>query len=515
MLLEDNNAQEAFLDVVLSNMPGYFFVKDKNYVIVNANDAFLSLYPEDQRDKVIGYTTLEKYDKEEADLFLEMDRLAFETGYSETIEKIAFPDGKIRVLKTQKKRFHDADGEPFIIGFATDITALDEKEADLRAANLRLEEADKAKDVFVSNMAHEIRTPLAGVVSALDLIERDASSDKMQRHVSMANQCAATLETIIGSVLDLSKIQSGTIQIAAEPFNPVELLGNIASAVSTAIDDAGLALKLDYAGLEDRWYLGDAPRLAQVLFNLLSNARKYTRSGTVTLKAWAEDKADTTRLCFEVQDTGAGIPPDRLDSLFDRFEQLDATPGYQTEGVGLGLAIVKELLDLMGADLQVHSTVGQGSTFSFGLALDSTEPPASRGPRKIEAGTLAAYPRKLMIVEDNAINRSLYEAYLDALGLAYTSTTDGDEAIRSCEDDQYDMIFMDINLPTVSGLDATRAIREISDHYAGVPIIAMTANAFVEDIRRCKDAGMNDHLAKPFKLEDLHQTIAKNYSPAG
>ena len=417
---------------------------------------------------------------------------------------------------------------------AFDITAIKRAEAQLKQANAELmrsrdqaEAASRAKSAFLANMSHEIRTPMNAIIGLTHLMSRSTTDTLQHDRLGKVDDAAQHLLHVINDILDLSKIEAGKMVLDDIGFSLQDVLSRAGAMVRERAREKGLQLVLDAPHLPDR-LRGDPTRLLQAFINLLSNAVKFTEQGWVRLRGeLLREETDRLLLRFEVQDTGIGIAPDRQAGLFNAFEQADNSATRRHGGTGLGLALTRHLALMMGGEAGMSSVPGVGSTFWFtawlgrvneAAALDQqlatalADPPhgwlADPAPASAEALLRQQHSgQRVMLVEDNPINQEVAEELLGAAGLVVETADDGARAVELALSRPYDLILMDMQMPVMDGLAATRAIRARAG--SGTPIIAMTANAFVEDRAACLAAGMNDHVAKPVDAEVLYATLLR------
>lgn len=367
--------QANFQKLVFDNLPVYLFVKDKDFRIVTANEAFLGLYPPDKRDQVIGNTTIESYSEEEAKVFLENDIRAFESGFSETEEQIRFPNGFKRIIWTKKIRFKDIQDDTYILGVSTDITELKQNEIAMKDAMNEAEAANRAKSDFLATMTHEIRTPINGIMGMLELAGQSATDPLQQRRLSLATSSAKSLMAIINDILDFSKIEADKLTLETAPFDLDELISRVISEQLSALQHKPVEMQVDLSELPFSKVIGDELRLSQILTNLLSNAVKFTTEGSITLTVKAIPlESSEIMVEFKIADTGIGISDNQIQSLFSPFTQADSSTTRKFGGTGLGLSICQRLVKLMKGSISVHSEAGTGSEFCASVLLEMNGP---------------------------------------------------------------------------------------------------------------------------------------------
>lgn len=386
---------------------------------------------------------------------------------------------------------------------------------ELRTAVEAAEQASQAKTQFLAAMSHEIRTPLHGITGLTSLIlSRQDLHDDLRRQVRMIELSGEALLTVVNDVLDFSKIEAGAIQLDPMPFWPRAMVDQCAAIVSAQAASKGLELKVEAMPESPGRLEGDEPRLRQILLNLLNNAIKFTPSGRIDLELRVEHEAPSTaRLRVAVTDTGIGIPASKQSILFERFSQVDGSTSRQFGGTGLGLAISKQLVELMGGTIGVESTPGEGSRFWFEVTLpEAVEVPASGRPQPDRASPPQRRGR-ILLAEDVEINQEIATAVLESLGFEVEVVSDGTEAVRAVQQGTYDLVLMDVQMPVMNGITATQHIRSLPAPKCDLPIVAMTANVYAEQVASFKEAGMTDHIGKPFKRDELAKVIGR-YMPS-
>lgn len=376
----------------------------------------------------------------------------------------------------------------------------------------------QAKSNFLATMSHEIRTPMNGILGMAQLLLMPGlKEEERSDYVRTILNSGQTLLTLLNDILDFSKIEAGKIELRPVAFSPARLLEEVGALFDQMAHQQGLTLDSAWQGTEGLRYRGDAIRLRQMLSNLVSNAIKFTKEGGVKVVATERNReGGYAVLRFTVTDTGIGIPDDLQPRLFSSFSQLGAPGTSRFAGTGLGLSIVRNLAEAMGGNVGVESVPDRGSTFWFEVKVDVvTEMEESRDtPRAVELPLADLAGKRVLVVEDNPVNRRLIEVLLRKQGIAVDSVENGEEALAVILDAQRpapDLVLMDIQMPVMDGIEATRRIREMDTQVGRVrlPVVALTAGAYEEDRQRCLAAGMDDFLAKPINVKELHQLLGR------
>jgi PAS domain S-box-containing protein len=419
-------------------------------------------------------------------------------GFAKTVtSSIRRRDGEMRRIEYRVCE-DTADSEIWIL---EDVTERDANQTELLEAKDRAEVAALSKSQFLANMSHEIRTPLTAIIGFSGLVASQAVLPGKARHwVSRIEDASKALLAIVNDVLDFSSLEEGSLELDPEPFDPRKLVADTAALLADQAEYKGIDLNYQVDAALPRYAMGDTGRLRQVLLNLVSNAVKFTAKGSVDIRVLAT--ANGAR--FSVSDTGIGIPEVAVDRLFQRFVQADGSISRKYGGTGLGLAISKRLVEKMGGEIGVQSRLGVGSTFWFEIPLpEASQAAPDLTPVDLEqAGGL-----RVLLVEDAEANQELVSTLLRAVGIEVDLAVNGAEAIEAVKTKAYDLVLMDVQMPVLGGVEATRLIRDHGGRLAALPIIALSANVLPEQVEAYRKAGMNAHLGKPINPREMLAAI--------
>ena len=398
------------------------------------------------------------------------------------------------------------------IGFtavAVDITDHVTYENQLEDEKAQAERLAVAKQDFLATMSHEIRTPLNVIIGMARLLSDSQPRNDQQEHLRSLMFSANHLLTIINDILDMAKIEAGKIQLEKVDFNITEVLEGLEKSFALKITEKGLDFSIDRDESVPEWLVGDQVRLTQILNNLVSNAVKFTDEGFIRIKVRAYPRGNQQqRLSFNIIDSGIGISKDKLEHIFDNYTQAKADTTRRYGGTGLGLSICKRLVEVQGGEISVSSEEGLGTTFSFNLDYASSSRKEVRSLPEIDEYSLENV--HLLLVDDDEANCIVASSFLNKMGVQVDFAHNGEEALQAVQQQDYNIVLMDLQMPIMSGYDATRAIRQLGGAYSDLPIIALTAHV-VSDVRdRVREAGMNDYLSKPFDPEKLNTILARH-----
>jgi two-component system sensor histidine kinase/response regulator len=398
----------------------------------------------------------------------------------------------------------DPDGHPYkIIKFASDLSQRHAMEQDLRDAKARAEQAAAAKNTFLANMSHEIRTPMNAIIGFTEVLLGESASDIQRKHLNTVRQSARSLLTLLDGILDMAKLERGAVELEIKDFSLRDVCMQVLATLRITAQAKSLPLILDYADSVPEFFKGDALRFQQILLNLVGNALKFTDKGQVSLSV--SQHLGQVRLA--VHDTGIGIAQDRIARIFDPFSQADASMSRRFGGTGLGTTIARQLIELMHGRIWVESQLGVGSHFYVEIPLAEGDAVVALPERAL----VALAPLNLLVVDDVPLNLEVLRLMLSRHGHTLTMAANGEEAVQVFTNGRFDIVLMDVQMPVLDGLDATRQIRrlETATGRAPTPVIALTASVLEEDARAAQAAGMDGFASKPVDLHDLMQEMAR------
>jgi PAS domain S-box-containing protein len=411
-------------------------------------------------------------------------------------------------LVSTAPRYNDHGDLVGSIGIHLDITEQKKLEIDLSEAREAAEHSAKAKELFLANMSHEIRTPMNAILGMGRQLQKTELSDNQHFFLETINKAADHLLVVINDILDISKIEAGKLNLETIGFRPVDVVRHCIQVMSHRAEEKGLRLQKEIGQDIQPVLIGDPYRLNQILLNLISNAVKFTEKGSVIVSC-SHLKATKNRqtICISVKDTGIGMDEEFSAKLFQKFTQEDKSTARKYGGTGLGMSISKQLVELMGGSIDVKSKKGVGTEILLTIPFVIGSPADLPEDTRDVSDSAILKDKKVLLVEDNAMNRLVAKTVLKQYGVAITEAFNGEEAVNALRQSSYDIVLMDVQMPLMNGLDATRIIRkEVNKH---IPVIALTANAIKGESDRCIEAGMNDFVSKPFEEEDLVHAMTK------
>jgi PAS domain S-box-containing protein len=421
--------------------------------------------------------------------------------------RVRHKDGHWIWIETNPILVFDEAGEPIeFIDVVRDVTQTKTFEAELDEARVKAEAAAAAKSAFLANMSHELRTPLTSIIGFSRLLgERPELAEDSRRYARRILDASGALLSVINDVLDFSKLEAGQAQLEIQPLSVARLVDETTGIVAIQAAAKGLTLKTELDARTPELIGGDVGRLRQVLLNFLSNAVKFTQEGGVTVTTRWRGGPRSGKLKVTVADTGDGIAPDKLERLFERFSQTEVSISRTHGGTGLGLAICKATVELMGGKVGVETKPGKGSSFWFEISARAAKPVTA--PEEAE-GASELPPLNVLMVDDTAVNRELVKLMLEPLGCRIEEATGGADGVQAAMTRSFDLILMDVRMPGVDGLEATKLIRAVSPLNRKTPILALTADVQPENVLACRGAGMDDLIAKPISPAELLAKLA-------
>jgi PAS domain S-box-containing protein len=498
----------SFLDALVQHVPAILFAKDvrsgKFQLVNQAAEAVFGF----RQEEMLGKTDHDLFPKEQADFFRETDLKVIEAGGVTVIdeEQVTNGAGEVRWFRTKKIALHDDQGPRHLVAIAEDVTEAKAAREMLRQALERAEAANQAKSDFLATMSHEVRTPLNGVLGMVQAMAAGELAPGQRERLEVLRRSGESLLAILSDILDLSKIEAGKLELELADFDLEHLVRDSVAAFSSVAAKKGVSLAFTVETSARGAFNGDPTRVRRLIYNLLSNAVKFTDQGRVELTVSYRDEA----MFLELADTGIGISPDRLPTLFDKFVQGDASYTRRHGGSGVGLSICRGLAELMGGSITVASTVGEGSIFTARIPLKRVADPQSTTVRPPEAKP-DRVEIKVLAAEDNEVNRLVLRTLLQQAGIDPLMVENGEEALQAWESGHWDIVLMDIQMPVMDGISATSAIRarESATGRARTPIVAVTANTMTHQVSEYRAAGIDDVVPKPVDAAALFAALQR------
>ncbi|MBC3889544.1 response regulator [Acetobacterium paludosum] len=549
--IEQKNIELAnsrqFMESVLENLQAAVYAKD-----LNGNYTYINRHWEEatghKRDECIGRTAKEVFSSD-GEAYDQNDQDVITLQENQVTEEYSIKDNQKRTYQSTKVPMKQNGDIVGLCSISTDITQRKKMEEELFEAKILAEEAAKSKSYFLANMSHEIRTPMNAILGMSYLIQKTDLSVKQQDYVNKIQQSGQHLLGIINDILDFSKIEAGKLNIESINFKLYEVLDNLSNCNSEKCLAKNLELVFDVGQDVPNELCGDPLRIGQILINYVNNAIKFTDRGRITVRIRKDKEfSDGFQLKFEVQDTGIGLKEEQQSKLFQSFQQADISTTRKYGGTGLGLAISRKLATLMGGEVGVKSEFGKGSIFWFTTHFYGTEKALKSNDSQVLSGhdnpwvmyetelgipqkgmkhepekkipdsvtdqkkPQGIYNAKILLVEDNELNQEVAVEILRDVGLQVDIAVNGEIAVAMVEQKKYDLVLMDMQMPVLDGLEATKKIRSLN-RFRDLPIVAMTANAMVGDREQCLAAGMNDHLPKPIEPVELFKMLVRWIPP--
>ena len=487
--------KDAFINTLLSSTKIGIAVIDTHGVFLECNNSY-ALMMDKSQEELLGKSWIESSDRDEKGKIIEALATVLKEGNVDSFRQINHHD------KNQKSTL---DVTLYLLPQKQKIL-MSVKDMTKEMTYLeQLEKASKAKNIFLANMSHEIRTPLNGVRGILDILSTTKLSEKQQSYVKLIQNSSASLLNIINDILDYSKIEAGKFTLESYSFAPKQILKNTVDLFHFSAQQNGTNLTYHINFDETLQVFGDAHRLTQILNNLVGNAVKFTKNGSIKVIGSTQEKDNKICLTLEIRDTGIGMNAKHLNTLFAPFNQADASSSRQYGGTGLGLAICRELCTLMNGDIRAESIIGEGSTFFVTIAFEHS---CEIFEKKLVEPSQNRYFQaegKVLVVDDNETNLIVATEYLSRYGLKFEKAYNGVEAIKKVKEEKFDLILMDVQMPLMDGHEATRQIRAFN---ATIPIVGLSASVMQEEHALCLAVGMNDNIAKPIVPELFEQVLA-------
>lgn len=479
----------------------------KNGLVIDVNNAFEKFFGY-TRDEILGQSVFKIVHPNNFDRVTQNISQGYELPYeADCVRK----DGQTIIILATGKTI-DLNGEKVRMSTLRDVTEQKKLERALRESEAKALETARAKSEFLANMSHEIRTPLNGVVGMANLLS-DTQLDRTQlKYLDIIRSSADTLLTIVNDILDFSKIEAKKLVLEKVDFELKPAVEDIQQILSFTATQKGLNFECHFDKNLPQYINSDPTRLRQIILNLVSNAIKFTKKGSVTVEVKQLSRLkDKSHLEFKVTDTGIGIPQSALPILFQSFSQVDSSTTRKYGGTGLGLSICRQLVEMMGGKIGVKSVEGHGSTFWFDIVVPVAENIDKIQPIKFDIQTMKPKKWRVLVAEDNTVNQMIVKSMLQKAEHIVTIVANGQEALDALSIAPYDVVLMDCQMPEMDGFEATKKIRQAHQKWSQIPIIAMTAHAMAGDRERCIAAGMDDYVTKPMRIENLFSVLQKNF----
>ena len=501
----ENNTSEFLNTIVLSNLPV------KRGIILPLDKTFCQITFKAPEAIAISHVSESEYKNHPAAKFLGVESYI---GCSINVHGKKFGTVNFSNRAPIDKPFTEMDKDLVnLIGSWISVMMERQLEAEeLKKARDAAERANQAKSAFLANMSHEIRTPLTSIIGFTDaILDNEQSLEEREHALQIIKRSSDHLLQLINDVLDFSKIEAGELDVVREDINVHDLLNDVESIVGGQARQKGLEYLTKYDLPLPRTIANDSLRLKQILLNLCNNAIKFTSAGTVSLTAHYDDQKNVIK--FIVRDTGIGMTTEQANQVFSPFKQADNSISRKYGGTGLGLSLSKRLAELLGGDLVVDSLPGKGSTFIFALTVEKpeqlefiTDSDTISNKQAFDRSSIPLLQGQVLLAEDSEINQYLFRMHLEKMGVTVTTANNGEQAIQHAKAKQYDLVYMDMMMPVLSGVEAIRQLRQ-SGH--NIPIVMLTANATLEDRNLCKQVGSDDFLTKPVDFQKLYEVTAR------
>jgi PAS domain S-box-containing protein len=519
--IQAKNAAEGsnrMLARLLNTSDSIATLKDTSLRYLMVNDEFLRLTGIRSHADVIGKTDREVLANivkpEDLQRYAEGDRQALALARGSVLtfeERYEWDNGQDRFFQTKKFLvFDDAEEATAVGSLSTEITEVKRIQGRLAKEKARAEAASRAKNEFLANMSHEIRTPLNGINGMMQLLQTTDLDREQEEYVDMAVRSTGRLTRLLTDILDISRIEAGKLEFLRQKFRVRDLTQSVSELFDVTHSQKGVPLLCRIDPDTPDVLVGDEARIRQILFNLVGNAFKFTEKGSITLEIYPvfSPKQDQRRIVFSVHDTGIGIPEDKLRNLFAPFAQVETAYNRNYQGAGLGLAIVRRLATLMGGHIVMDTVPGEGTSAHVVLPFDSPEAAREGQDSAPENAVNALGPLRVLLVEDDQSNRFFMEKLLEKAGATTVTAGNGSEALEFWESENFDCILMDIQMPIMDGVEATKHIRSSqTGTKARIPIVALTSYAMTGDREKFLAVGMDAYLGKPVQFADLLQVL--------